>query len=601
VKRRQISFGRILSIILMIMFLIYIPYSMLDDIDSNESNYTFLIEQLENKNVSEIYENPPFVLFSLKDNNRVFKTKMLTNRIAEDSAIMKMVKDNRVSIDVAKESSLGNIVLWILSFLPTIVLMLIIYFFISKAKIPGAGFKRLDDKNIGKREKKRYTFSDVAGLTEAKQDLIEVVEFLKTPYKFKKLGARIPKGLLLIGVPGTGKTLLAKAVAGEAGVPFFSVAGSEFSEMFAGVGSYRVRELFNKAKNNAPCIIFIDEIDSIAKQRQNGGTGVSEDREQTLNQLLVEMDGFTENQNVIVIAATNRADVLDKAILRPGRFDRHVNVDIPTLQERKDILKVHAKNKPFEEMVDLEVIAKKSSGLVGADLENILNEAAIIAARENRDKITSKNLEDALDRVFAGPERKSKVMSSKEREIVAYHEAGHALVAHMLPNTQPIHKISIIPRGSSALGFTMQLPQEDKFLWSYEDFINEIKILMGGRAAEKIIFSEITSGASNDIEKATKIAKNMISKYGMSSKFGPQAFGEQQRMFDYNPNALDRSYSNETALIIDDEIKNTILNCYRESEDLLNKNIESLKKIALYLLENEIIFEDEISDIISKI
>jgi len=403
--------------------------------------------------------------------------------------------------------------------------------------------------------KPSVTFNDVAGVEESKQELAEVVEFLKYPDKFAALGARIPKGVLLIGPPGTGKTLLSKAVAGEAGVPFFSISGSEFVEMFVGVGASRVRDLFDQAKRNSPCIIFIDEIDAVGRQRGAGLGGSHDEREQTLNQILVEMDGFDSNTNVIVIAATNRPDVLDPALLRPGRFDRQVILDRPDIRGRIAVLEVHAKGKPLEKDVSLEVLAKQTPGFSGADLENMVNEAAILAARRNRKTISMSEMEEAIMRVVAGPERKSRLITEKEKMITAYHEVGHALVARMLPNVDPVHKITIIPRGMAG-GLTMVLPGEDRGLGTKSQFEDQIAWGLGGRAAEETIFGEISSGASNDIEKATGIARQMVTRYGMSKKLGPIAFGKQEEMVFLGRDAGEqRNYSDEVAYEIDKEVR----------------------------------------------
>ncbi|MGZ3610037.1 MAG: ATP-dependent zinc metalloprotease FtsH, partial [Ktedonobacteraceae bacterium] len=428
--------------------------------------------------------------------------------------------------------------------------------------------------------KSTVTFADVAGVEEAKQELQEIVEFLKYPDKFVALGARIPKGLLLVGPPGTGKTLISRAVAGEAGVPFFSISGSEFVEMFVGVGASRVRDLFDQAKRNSPCIVFVDEIDAVGRQRGAGLGGSHDEREQTLNQILVEMDGFDTNTNVIVIAATNRPDVLDPALLRPGRFDRQVVLDRPDIRGRTSILQVHAKGKPLESSVTLETLAKQTPGFSGADLANLLNEAAILAARRNKRKIGMSELEEAIDRVVAGPARKSRIISEREKAITAYHEVGHALVARMLPNTDPVHKVSIVARGQAG-GFTMLLPTEDRYLWSKPQFEDMLAYALGGHVAELIIFGEVTTGASNDIERVTKIARSMVTEYGMSGRIGPMALGHKEELvFLGRDFGEQRNYSEQTAREIDEEIHRIIQEAFDKAYHVLLQNKTRLIMIS---------------------
>jgi len=435
--------------------------------------------------------------------------------------------------------------------------------------------------------KPSVTFTDVAGVEEAKQELQEIVEFLKYPDKFAALGARIPKGLLLVGPPGTGKTLISRAVAGEAGVPFFSISGSEFVEMFVGVGASRVRDLFDQAKRNSPCIVFVDEIDAVGRQRGAGLGGSHDEREQTLNQILVEMDGFDTNTNVIVIAATNRPDVLDPALLRPGRFDRQVVLDRPDIRGRVAILQVHAKNKPLEKNVRLETLAKRTPGFSGADLANLLNEAAILGARRNKRSIGMSELEEAIDRVVAGPARKSRIISEREKAITAYHEVGHALVARMLPNTDPVHKVSIVARGQAG-GFTMLLPTEDRYLWSKPQFEDMLAYALGGHVAELIIFGEVTTGASNDIERVTKIARSMVTEYGMSSRIGPMALGHKEELvFLGRDFGEQRNYSEQTAREIDEEIRSIIQEAFDKAYNVLNQNKTRLIMISERLIKEE--------------
>ncbi|MEG2337965.1 MAG: ATP-dependent zinc metalloprotease FtsH [Clostridium sp.] len=487
-----------------------------------------------------------------------------------------------------------------LSLLPNLLLILMmvgfLFFFMQQSQ--GGGGKGV--MNFGKskaklatNDKRKVTFKDVAGADEEKVELQEVVDFLKHPKKYIELGARIPKGVLLVGPPGTGKTLIAKAVAGEAGVPFFSISGSDFVEMFVGVGASRVRDLFENAKKNAPCIVFIDEIDAVGRQRGAGLGGGHDEREQTLNQLLVEMDGFGVNEGIIMIAATNRPDILDPALLRPGRFDRQVVVNAPDVKGREEILKVHSKNKPLSNKVDLAVLAKRTPGFTGADLENLMNEAALLAVRRGKKRIGMNELEEAITRVIAGPEKKSRVMSDKEKKLTAYHEAGHAIVMRLIPSCDPVHEISIIPRGRAG-GYTLSLPQEDKNYATKGDLKGQIAGLLGGRVAEKIVLDDISTGASNDIHRATRIAREMVTKYGMSDNLGPIEFGEDQgEVFlgrDFNKS---RNYSEVIASKVDEEIKAFVIEGYNKAETLLRENIDTLHRVSEALLEREKLEADE--------
>ena len=449
-------------------------------------------------------------------------------------------------------------------------------------------------------DKNKVTFDDVAGVDEEKEELEEIVQFLKNPKKFTDMGARIPKGVLLVGQPGTGKTLLAKAVAGEAGVPFFIISGSDFVEMFVGVGASRVRDLFEQAKKNAPCIVFIDEIDAVGRQRGAGLGGGHDEREQTLNQLLVEMDGFAANEGVIVLAATNRPDVLDKALLRAGRFDRQIVVGLPDVKAREQILEVHSRKKRLSDDVDLKVIAKNTSGFAGADLENVLNEAALLAARRNMNEIGMKEIEDAMVKVTMGPEKKTKVRSEKENRLVAYHEAGHAVVSHYLETQDPVHQISIVPRGMAG-GYTMYRPTEDKSFMSKTEMEENIVSLLGGRVAEALILNDVSTGASNDIERATKIARSMVTKYGMSEKIGTLMLGtNQEEVFLGRDLAQAREYSEETASIIDEETKRIVDIGYNRAKQILSDNIDKLHKVAGILLEKEKIEAEEFEEIFNS-
>ena len=480
--------------------------------------------------------------------------------------------------------------------------LIIAFFYFMMRQAQGQGNQAM---NFGKSrarlygtDKKKVTFKEVAGADEAKQELTEVVEFLKFPSKFEALGAKIPKGVLLFGPPGTGKTLLARAVAGEAGVPFFSIAGSDFVEMFVGVGASRVRDLFMKAKKNAPCIIFIDEIDAVGRQRGTGMGGGHDEREQTLNQILVEMDGFEQGANVIVIAATNRPDVLDPALLRPGRFDRRVTLDAPDLKSRVAILEVHSANKPLEKGTDLEEIAKKTPGFSGADLENLMNEAAILAARLDQKKITQKDMNSSVEKVLMGPERKTHVMNVKEKEITAYHEAGHSIVAHMLPNAHPVNKVSIISRGRAG-GFTWQLPDEDRHLNSVADYKDDLAVMLGGRMAEDIVFKDITNGASNDLQKATQLARHMIMDNGMSVKLPNRVFGSQQdNVFMGRDFGSAKDYSEEVAKTIDEEVAKLIDEAAKRAGDVIRSNRHKVELIAKKLVKDEVIDKDQFIELI---
>lgn len=488
----------------------------------------------------------------------------------------------------------------ILSSLLPMLLIVGIWFMLMQQSQGGGGRVM----NFGKSRARRYdednikiTFQDVAGADEAKQELEEVVEFLKHPKKYNDLGAKIPKGVLLYGPPGTGKTLLAKAVAGEAGVPFFSISGSDFVEMFVGVGASRVRDLFEQAKKSAPCIVFIDEIDAVGRQRGAGLGGGHDEREQTLNQLLVEMDGFGANEGIIMIAATNRPDILDPALLRPGRFDRQIVVDRPDIKGRQEILKVHVKGKPISPEVELGVIARRTPGFTGADLSNLVNEAALMAARKNKNKIDMPEMEEAAERVIMGPERRSRVISDKEKRLTAYHEGGHTLVGMLLDNTDPVHKVTIIPRGRAG-GYTLSLPKEDRYYATRSEMLDELKVLLGGRVAEALVLKEISSGASNDLQRATSLARQMICEYGMSPELGPMTFGHRQdQVFLGRDIGRDKDYSEEVAAKIDKEIRKFIDEAYQKTESLLNENMDKLHLIADALIERETLEGEEIDQL----
>jgi cell division protease FtsH len=496
----------------------------------------------------------------------------------------------------------GNSSLWvnILGTLIPLALFFLLWWVLMKRMGGGGGSQAFtftkSPARIYNANTKKVTFKDVAGVEEAKEELKSVVEFLKNPQSFNTLGARMPKGILLVGPPGTGKTLLARAVAGEANVPFYHISGSDFVELFVGVGAARVRDLFAQAKQNSPSIVFIDEIDAVGRQRGAGLGGGHDEREQTLNQLLVEMDGFDKDTAVIVMAATNRPDILDSALLRPGRFDKKILVDPPDIKGREAILRVHMRGKPIDNKVDPVVLARRTPGFVGADLENLVNEAALLAAQKKKKQIEFEDFEEAIDRVIAGPERKSKVVSEEERKIVAYHEIGHAIVGAILPNADPVHKISIVPRGMHALGFTLQLPLQDKYLMSKDEILDKITGLLGGRAAEEIVFGQITTGASNDIERATKIARDMVCKYGMSDLIGPIAWGEEEEnVFLGKQLSRMRNYSEETASEIDVQVKKIVSECYDRAKEILLKYRDKMDDIAKVLLEKETIEGEELN------
>ncbi len=514
---------------------------------------------------------------------------------ASDQGLHNILKEKNVTVDYKPSEGPP----WWAGLLSTLLPVLLIagFLFFMLQQTQGSGNRVMQfGKNRARMldpEKQKVTFKDVAGVDEAKEELGEVVEFLKEPKRYIDIGAKIPKGVLLYGPPGTGKTLLAKAVAGEAGVPFFSISGSDFVEMFVGVGASRVRDLFEQAKKNSPCIVFVDEIDAVGRHRGAGLGGGHDEREQTLNQLLVEMDGFDANEGIIILAATNRPDILDPALLRPGRFDRQVVVDSPDLDGRKEIIKVHARGKKLEDDIDLDVLARRTPGFTGADLANMVNEGALLAARRGKKKIGMKELEDAIERVIAGPEKKSRVMSDKEKRLVAYHEAGHAVVGSLLPNTDPVHKISIIPRGRAG-GYTLMLPTEDRHYLTRSHLLDEIATLLGGRVSEDIVLKDISTGAQNDLERATTLVRKMITEYGMSEELGPLTFGRpQEQIFLGRDISRDRNYSEEVAFSIDKEARRIVEQCYQKAKQILEDNIHKLHLVATTLMEQETIEADE--------
>ena len=533
-----------------------------------------------------------------KDNQK-YAADYATNQ-GVDLANALRAKNVRYTVDASHGNLLGTLAL---NFLPIIIVFGLLLFFMNSMQGGGnrvMNFGKSKAKLVGK-DTPKTTFADVAGADEALEELQEIKDFLANPAKFQAVGAKIPKGVLLYGPPGTGKTLLARAVAGEAGVPFYSISGSDFVEMFVGVGASRVRDLFEQAKTNAPAIIFVDEIDAVGRHRGAGLGGGHDEREQTLNQLLVEMDGFDAKTGVILIAATNRPDILDPALLRPGRFDRQIVVDRPDLLGRKGILQVHAKGKPIADDVDLGVIARRTPGFTGADLANVLNEAALLTARKDQTLVTMAILEESIDRVMAGPERKTRAMSDRERKIIAYHEGGHALVAHALPNTDPVHKVTILPRGR-ALGYTMQLPIEDKYLQARSEMLDQLAVLLGGRTAEELVFHEPTTGASNDIEKATAISRAMVTQYGMSDALGALKFGQESgEVFLGRDMGHQRDYSEEVAGRIDEEVRRLIETAHDEAFDILLEYRDVLDDLVLRLMDRETLSKDEVLDVFSPI
>ncbi|MBU0481451.1 MAG: ATP-dependent zinc metalloprotease FtsH [Proteobacteria bacterium] len=564
---------------------------------SREVSYSDFITSVESGGVSDVsIEND-----SIMGTNRGGE-KFKTIIPAADSELIPTLRKNGVNIKVKAQEETPWYLTLLISWFPMLLLIGVWIFFMRQMQVGGGkamSFGKSKARLMNKEESK-ITFADVAGIDEAKEELSEIIEFLKEPKKFTRLGGRIPKGVLLMGSPGTGKTLLAKAIAGEAEVPFFTISGSDFVEMFVGVGASRVRDLFTQGKKNAPCIIFIDEIDAVGRHRGAGLGGGHDEREQTLNQLLVEMDGFEANDGVIIVAATNRPDVLDPALLRPGRFDRQVVVPSPDVKGREMILAVHGRKVPLAEDVEWPVIARGTPGFSGADLENMVNEAALLAAREGADKVTMLHLEMAKDKVMMGTERRSMIITEDEKETTAYHEAGHTLVALLLPGTDPVHKVSIIPRGR-ALGLTQYLPTEEKHTQSKAYLENFLSCLLGGRLAEELIFNEITTGAGNDLERATSLARKMVCEFGMSSEMGPLTFGKkEEQIFLGREIAQHRDYSEHTAIKIDDEVRKIVLAANDKAKQLMTENVETLKALAVALLEKETIGRSDINEILKS-
>ena len=576
----------VLYLLIIAAFVIAIDAFSGQSANKSELSYTGFIQQVQQKKVESVTITNDHGIKGKLKNGTEFNSYAPT-----DETLIKTLQDNGVEITAAPPEQPA----WWMSLLGSaipIIILVVLFFFIMQQTQGGGGrvmnFGKSRAKLMGEGNVK-VSFKDVAGAEEAKQELEEVVEFLKDPGKFTAIGAKIPKGVLLAGPPGTGKTLLAKAVAGEAGVPFFTISGSDFVEMFVGVGASRVRDLFTQAKKNAPCIIFIDEIDAVGRQRGAGLGGGHDEREQTLNQLLVEMDGFGANEGIITIAATNRPDILDPALLRPGRFDRQVIVGRPDLRGREAILKVHARNKPLADDVDLKTIAKKTPGFTGADLNNLLNEAALLAARLNKKVITMAEVEEASEKVSMGPERRSHIVSEKDRKLTAYHESGHAIVAHLLPHADPVHKVTIIPRGAAG-GYTMMLPTEEQNYKTKSQLLADIRVALGGRIAEALILDEISTGASGDLQSVTNTARAMVTRWGMSDELGPIVFGEQQEQVFLGKNlGHERNYSEEIAAKIDTEIHRIVEDAYKDVTKLLSDNEKFLHDMANALLEEETI------------
>ena len=604
-----------LAMWLIIGIILIILISSIMDNKENKLTYSELLSNVRSGNISKIEleidngflgtKTAGKAYVTLKNNSKTEKQTYIPNVESFLTSINQYILEGSVDLTQKTES----VLITFLNLLAPIGILIIFFVFMfllmGNSQAGGAGNKTMTfgksrARMMGGAEKAKVTFDDVAGVDEEKEELEEIVEFLKSPKKFTDMGARIPKGVLLVGQPGTGKTLLAKAVAGEAGVPFFIISGSDFVEMFVGVGASRVRDLFEQAKKNAPCIIFIDEIDAVGRQRGAGLGGGHDEREQTLNQLLVEMDGFGSNEGVIVLAATNRPDVLDKALLRPGRFDRQIVVSAPDVKAREQILEVHSRKKKIGDDVDLKTIAKNTAGFAGADLENVLNEAALLAARRDKKEITMQEIEDAMIKVTVGPEKKSRVRNEKENKLVAFHEAGHAVVSRFLPTQDTVHQISIVPRGMAG-GYTLYKPDEDKNFISKTAMEENIISLLGGRVAEELVIGDISTGASNDIERATKIARSMVTKYGMSEKVGTITFGSgQEEVFLGRDLMQSKDFSEETASLIDQEVKRIIDTGYARAREILSNNMDKLTNVATRLLEKEKIDGEEFEEIFNS-
>ncbi len=586
---RQIIFYLVIAMVVVILLATFNTGPQPEEISYNQ-----FVEKIENGQVEKVVAHGNEIEAVLVDGTEIETTR------PEDHQLTELLLENNVSYSPHPERGPEWWQTALTYMIPFLLIIGIFFFFMQQSQ--GGGNRVM---NFGKSkaklqetDKKKVTFDDVAGADEERAELSEVVDFLKDPRKYIEIGARIPKGILLVGPPGTGKTLLARAVAGEAGVPFFSISGSDFVEMFVGVGASRVRDMFENAKKNSPCIVFIDEIDAVGRHRGAGLGGGHDEREQTLNQLLVEMDGFDVNEGIIIIAATNRPDILDPALLRPGRFDREITVTLPDVKGRVEILKVHTKNKRFSENVELKSLAQGTPGFTGADLENVVNEAALLTARTSKKLISMKELEEAVERVVAGTQKTSRVISEFEKKIVAYHEAGHALVGYLLPHTDPVHKVSIIPRGRAG-GYTLMFPEEDRYYMTKTELLDRVSTLLGGRVAEKLVLNDISTGAQNDLERATQIVRQMIMEYGMSDSLGPITLGRKQdQVFLGRDLGRDRDYSEEIAKAIDQEIRKSIDDCYQKAQDILENERPKLERIAQALLEKETLNSKEIKALV---
>ena len=588
--RRQIMFYLVIALLIIVMMKLFFNTGPAPE----QIPYNEFIQMVEDEKVKSVTAYGDEIEAELKDDRTVTTVR------PEDHLLTDLLLSKNISYETNPPRGPSWWQTALTYVIPLVLLFGLFFFFMQQTQ--GGGNRVM---NFGKSrarlhegDRKRVSFDDVAGADEEKAELAEVVDFLKDPRKYIELGARIPKGVLLVGPPGTGKTLLARAVAGEAGVPFFTISGSDFVEMFVGVGASRVRDLFTDAKKSSPCIVFIDEIDAVGRQRGAGLGGGHDEREQTLNQLLVEMDGFDVNEGIIILAATNRPDILDPALLRPGRFDREIAVGVPDVRGREEILKVHTRNKPLSEEISLRDIARSTPGFTGADLENVVNEAALLTARTGGKKVGKAEIEEAVERIIAGTQKKSRVISEFEKKIVSYHEAGHALVGFLLPHTDPVHKVSIIPRGRAG-GYTLMLPEEDRYFMTRTELLDRVTTLLAGRVAEKVVLDEISTGAQNDLERATAIVRQMIMEYGMSDSLGPISLGHKQsQVFLGRDIARDRDYSEEIAKAIDMEIRKTVDRCYQRAQDILEENRDKLNSIAEALLEKETLDAEEISALV---